>query len=1089
MTDGTGLHVHRAERADTLAEALGALLAVPLPDPFTSEVVAVPARGVERWLAQRLSHRLGAVHGDGVCAGVRFSSAASIVRTALGAAAGIDPDADPWRPERAVWPLLEVLDASWDERWYAPLAAQRGRRWALARRLADLFADYAAHRPGLVCGWLAGQDGVPPDLAWQPALWRALRERIGAPDPAERLGPACVALAADPDVVDLPPRLSLFGPTRLAAAELAALRGLAAHRAVHLWLPHPSPALWAAVAATAPRAMAPTRAADTSGHGVTHPLLASLGRDVREMQVRLAAAVPATTDRHHPAPEPPPTLLGRLQRDLRDDRPPDATHRMAAGDDSVQVHACHGPDRQVEVLREVVLGCLAADPTLQPRDVLVMCPDVETFAPLVSAAFGLGERPGSHPGHALPVRLADRALRQVNPLLDVVARLLELADARLCAAEALDLLATDPVRRRFGLDDDDLARVAELVTRAGVRWGLDATHRGPYRLAGFPQNTWAAGLDRLLLGVAAAGDDWLGTALPLTDVEPADTVRVGRLAEFVERLATVLGSLAGPQPLDAWFAALAGGLDLLTDTAAGDAWQAAQARAELAAAAAAAGGRAGTVTLTLADVRALLAERLRGRPTRANFRTGTLTVATLVPMRSVPHRVVCLLGLDDGVFPRAAVVDGDDALARDPLVGERDARAEDRQLLLDAVCAATETLVVVHSGADPRTGARRPPAVPLGELLDTIAATAPGADVVTRHPLQPFDARNFAAGPGTGPFSFDRTELAGARALATPPAPPPPLLAAPLPPRRDDTVLLDDLVRFVEHPVQAFLRQRVGLAGSDVDTSPGDALPVELEPLAYWAVGDRLLRDRLAGRSVQRCCQAEWRRGELPPGALGEALLTRVLDDVEALVAAAAGAGRRPGGTPADCDVDVPVPGGTRVTGTVADLFDDALVRVEYSRLAPKQRIRAWVRLLALTASTGRPWRAVTIGRGDRHGVQIASIPPVVGPAEAAARLGELVALRAEGLCEPLPLPLAAAHAYARVHAGSHDAEDALAQARREWTTGRERHDDAHVRAWGRGAPAAVLDPASGPADPGRFGPLALRLWEPLLAVEEVLRR
>jgi exodeoxyribonuclease V gamma subunit len=707
-----GVHVHRAERADVLADALAEVLARPLADPFAAEVIAVPAKGVERWLAQRLSHRLGATGGDGVCAGVSFSSPGALVAESISGAIGGAPDTDPWHPERAVWPLLEVLDAAADEPWCAALHAHRDRRHALARRLAELFGTYATHRPELLRSWrMGGSGGVDDDLAWQPELWRRLRARIGGPDPTERVDAACAALRADPTVTALPERLSLFGPTRLAAQELAVLAALGEHRAVHLWLPHPSPGLWAKMAPCG----VPPRAADPSADAAAHPLLSSLGRDVRELQVRLTAAVPALLDHRHPCPEPPPTLLGRLQRELRDDRPP-ATPFVPT-DTSVRVHSCHGPDRQVEVLREVVLGLLEADPTLEPRDVLVMCPDIETFAPLISAAFG----PGAHPAQALPVRLADRALRQVNPLLDVVARLLELAAARLTAAEVLDLLAAAPVRRRFALDDGDLDRLRELAVGSGVRWGLDAAHRRPFKLEAFGQNTWEAGLDRLLLGVAMPADAWLGTALPAA-VEPADTVRIGRLAEFVERLAEVLGQLAGERPLQEWTTTLAAALELLTATTATDAWQAVQARAELAEATHVAGPHAASVALGLADVRSLLAERLRGRPTRAGFRTGTLTVATLVPMRSVPHRVVCLLGLDDGVFPRAGEVDGDDALARRPLVGERDARSEDRQLLLDAIMAATDTLVVVHSGADERSGLRRPPAVPLGELLDAVAA-------------------------------------------------------------------------------------------------------------------------------------------------------------------------------------------------------------------------------------------------------------------------------------------------------------------------------------------------------------------------------
>ncbi len=1099
MTEG-GLHVHRAERADALADALADVLAQPPADPFTAEIVAVPARGVERWLAQRLSHRLGASPGggDGVCAGVTFPSPAAVVATAVCGAAGIEAEDDPWRPARSVWPLLEVVDASAGQPWCALLSAhlntgvRRGRRYATARRLAELFDTYATHRPEMVREWQGG-GGADGDLAWQPELWRRLRARIGVPGPAERLLTACAALRTDPTTAGLPPRLSLFGPTRLPAEHMAVLATLAEHREVHLWLPHPSPALWARVGE---HSTVPRRRTDPTADAARHPLLSSLGRDVRELQVRLAVAAPALIEHHHRGIDPPSTLLGTLQRELRDDRPPAAPTPLAAGDRSIQVHSCHGADRQVEVLREIVLGLLDADPTLEPRDVLVMCPDIETFAPLISASFGLGESsPRGHPGRSLQVRLADRALRQVNPLLDTVARLLDLADARLTASQLLDLLASGPVRHRFGLDDADLDRLRELAVASGVRWGLDAAHRSPYRLDGFGQNTWAAGLDRMLLGVTMpGGGDWLGTALPMAEVESSDTERIGRLAEFVERLATVLSGLAGERPLAGWIDTLTTGLDVLTATTAADAWQAAQARAELTAAARSAGPHAGTVALGLADVRGLLAERLRGRPTRANFRTGTLTVATLVPMRSVPHRVVCLLGLDDGVFPRAGAVDGDDVLARDPLVGERDPRSEDRQLLLDAICAATEALVVIHSGADERTGARRPPAVPLGELLDAIKATAgPEAHdrVVIRHPLQPFDARNFrpdALTPGQA-FSFDRVELAGARAAAGPKSSPAPFVGTPLTPVTDDVVTLTQLVTFLEHPVKGFLRQRVGLSLFTGEDDPADALPVELDGLATWAIGHRLLHDRLAGHDLDRCRQAEWRRGELPPGALGTALLLRVLDGVEPLVTAAAAIRT---GTADDRDVEVTLPDGTRVRGTLNELYGDALVRVEYSRLAPKQRVRGWVRLLALSASTGEPWRAITLGRGNGFGLAESTVGPV-DPAQALTLLADLVELRREGLREPLPLPTLAGFTYARTRIGGAAADEAADEAMKSWTVGAlaERNDDAHVRVWGPLAGPEMITGPPGPAggEPSRFGALAMRLWAPLLATEKMVRR
>ncbi|MEQ3550093.1 exodeoxyribonuclease V subunit gamma [Pseudonocardia nematodicida] len=1119
------LELHRAERADTLVDALAGVLGTPGADPFSPEVVAVPERGIERWLAQRLSHRLGAGTGSGgVCANVRFPSPAALLGEVVTAVGGHDAEADPWAPGRAVWPLLELVDsaaASGDGR-FAGVAAHlerggHGRRYALARSLAGLFASYATHRPGLLRAWRDGDGDVPPDLSWQPELWRRLRGRLGGTDPVDRLDHAVDALRAgtDPGPVPsaggrLPARLSMFGPTRLAAEHLAVLEALATHRDVHLWLPHPSPVMWDAVRAVRPPAP-PARAGDDSAGRVRNPLLRSLGRDVRELALRLPAAGPGVVDTRHPAPEPagPPSLLRRLQEALRDDvGPPAPADRplLDGSDRSVVLHSCHGPDRQVEVLREALLGLLAADPTLEPRDIVVMCPDIEVFAPLITASFGLapdastpdGAGPGRdelHPGHLLRVRLADRALRQANPLLGTVSVLLELAGSRLTASQVLDLIASGPVRRRFRLDDDGLERISELVTAAGVRWGLDAGHRAPYKLDTVEQNTWRSGLDRLLVGVAMAetpgAPAWLGGALPLDEVDSSDVDLVGRLAEIVDRLDTALAALRGPQPLSDWVTALSEALGALTDTAPSDAWQTAQARAELADVLTSAGPQAERVDLALPDVRGLLAERLRGRPSRANFRTGTLTVATLVPMRAVPHRVVCLLGCDDGVFPRAGAPDGDDVLARDPVVGERDPRGEDRQLLLDAICSAGEHLVVVSSGADERTGADRPPSVPIGELTDAIDALVrtPSGEPASRtlrarHPLQPFDRRNFAPGAllTDGPFSFDRAALHGAEAAAGPRTAVSRFPADPLPDPEDDdpTVELDELVAFVEHPVRAFLRQRVRVLPPQENAEPDDALPVELDGLAGWKIGDRLLADRLAGAEPPAVAHAERLRGDLPPGGLGRRVLTDVGGKVEPLVAVAATVRT---GEAASQDLVAPLTGtaldGITVAGTVPGLHGDVVVRVEYSRLKAKQRLRAWVQLLALTAAhPDRPWTAVTIGRGT--GGAARSVLGPVEPARARALLADLVALRREGLRAPLPLPTDAGAAYARARARGAAAPNALASADAEWNRF-ERDDATHVFVRGAGAPLLVSDEPGTGGEPTRFGALATRLWTPLL--------
>ncbi len=1151
------LQLHRAERTDRLADALADVMAVPLADPFAAEVVAVPARGIERWLTQRLSHRLGAgTSGDGVCANVEFPSPAAVVVDAIEAGSGISRGEDPWRPDRLVWPLLDVIDECAGEPWCATLGRyigaqpqtpqserefRLGRRYATAAKLAGLFTSYGAQRPGMLRAWAimaagpptdGGGDELDEDSRWQATLWRRLRNRVGVASPAERLAAAGRELLRNPDVSDLPPRLSVFGPTRLTVDQLTVLGSLGAHREVHLFVPHPSPALWQAmgglhgtVSAAVP-AGTPPRRHQLIAPAVGHPLLASLGRDTRELQLVLIAGAPDAVDRHHDRAHPPgeaTTLLARLQDGIHASSlpPPGERPELDPGDRSITIHACHGRSRQVEVLREVVLGLLTEDPSLEPRDILVMCPDIETFAPLISAAFGLGhgnQGVATHPGHQLRVRLADRSLRQTNPVLAVVASLLELADARVTATAVLGLAAMTPVRQRFGFDVDELERLRQWVVESGVRWGLDDRHRQAIGGLASLANTWRAGLDRVLVGVAMTPEDqrYLGVALPLEDVDGADIALAGRFAELLDRLAGAVRSLSAAQPLPDWLAAISAAVDGLTDVAEVDAWQLTQARRELAEPMQAMGSAevAAPPVLRLDDIRALLRDRLAGRPSRANFRTGDLTVCSLVPMRSVPHRVVCLLGMDDGVLAHGSG-DGDDLLLADPVVGERDRRSEARQMVLDAVLAATQRLVVVYTGADERTGALLPPAVPIGELLDTADVTCRVAvgevsdRIVVRHPLQPYDVRNFIDGAlgGTAPFSFDANAVAGARAAGTDREPAPAFLAGPLPPpERTELIELGDLIGFLEHPVRRFLRSRLRVTLDRGEQELSDAIPVALTPLETWGVGERLLQARTTGSDQESARAAEFRRGHLPPGALGYRALEAASAQVEPLVAAAE---QLRSGPAATVDVTVDLPDGRRLVGTVPGVHaagsGPTVVRVVYSRLGPKHRLRAWAQLLALASwRPGEPWRAVTAGRNpisSRRGSAVAKSSTFEAAAvdDALQELLRLVDLYDRGMREPLPMALATSHAYAAAVVARATMRDAVSAAEAEWlkwsesTMWGEAMEAEHILVWGEAAPldrlrdARPLSDETGgawPVDNSRFGVLALRLWTGLLAAE-----
>ena len=1085
--------VHRADRSDLLAEGLAELLRDALPDPFARELVIVPARGVERWLSQRLSHRLGPSAGrdDGVCAGVDFRSPTSLMAEVLGTR-----DADPWAPESLMWPLLRVIDAVVDEPWARVLAEhlghgvagdegelRRGRRLAVSRRLAGLFASYAVQRPALLADWEAGGSGdggggdLPEDLAWQPELWRRLVAHVGEPSPGERQARVVGQLRDGTDGLDLPERLSLFGHTRLSSGEAELLAALGSRRDVHLWLPHPSDALWRQVREAPPSGW---RRDDDSHVRVTHPLLAAMARDVREAEAILLGAGATDADVRRVA-DRPATLLGRLQRDLGDNVEP--AGGASPPDGTVQVHACHGPARQVEVLREVILGLLADDPTLEPRDILVMCPDIEAYAPLVSGAFGLGEAVrGSHPGHRLRVMLADRSPTQTNPLLGVLSRLLDLADGRAEATRVLDLLATDPVRRRFGFNDSDLETMTTWVTSAGVRWAWDQSGRDRFGLADFPQNTWRFGLDRVLAGVALSDDSglWIGPTLPLDDVSTTDISLAGRLAEAVDRLQSLTGQLTGVHDVGRWLDLLRDAMEQLADVPRGEEWQFAAAHRELAALGREA-STGSTLQLRLPDVRALLHKQLAGRPTRASFRTGTLTVCTMTPMRAVPHRVVCLLGLDDGVFPRGGAIDGDDVIARLPRVGERDVRSEDRQLFLDAIMSATDRLVITYTGFNESTGQRRPPSVPLREFLDVVTRTS-GDDVVQEHRSQAFHPDYLTPGRihERAPFSFDPDAASAARAAAGERVAPTVLAGLePGPVRDPGDVDLRDLIDVVTNPVRGFLRRRLQIDLPREADEVSDSIPVELDGLAGWQVGDRILREVLRGRSPGDACQYEWRRGTMPPGRYGWRKTLGLAAAVGPLVELFEMATQ--GISPQARDVAVDLGNGRRLTGTVTGLYDHRLVRVGYSKLKAKQRLEAWVSLVALSAAHPGHWVARAIGRGEADAPARATYAAVDDPMPI---LTDLVALHDLAMGRVLPLTPDTGRLYAQTAEST----------RPRWLVERDLKDQWRkespgvelVAAWGH-RPSWEDLVAAPAADGGEhlFGELAVRLWRPALAREQ----
>ncbi|MCZ7534724.1 MAG: exodeoxyribonuclease V subunit gamma [Acidimicrobiia bacterium] len=636
-----------------------------------------------------------------------------------------------------------------------------------------------------------------PHDAWQPHLWRLTRARLGEPSPPERVPALLEALRAGALDLDLPPRLSVFGVTTLPGGEsfLDLVAAVSAHRDVHVFLLDPSPAATARVreaALATPPQPDLLRADDRSDDAVLHPLLRSWGRPCRERTVLLTAAEkrgmpgPRVLDAPESGSSASATsLLARIQHDLRADTAPAGDFVLRPDDRSVQVYSCHGEARQVEALRDAILHLLADDPRLSEDDVVVLCPAIERFAPLVEAGFGSSVGSGDDAASGATPRLlyhvTDRSLRQAYPVVAALDALLELISGRCTVPEMLDFLSLAAVRERLGLDDDSLAAIGDWAVSANVRWGLDAEHRASWGLP--PEhtaNSWRAAVDRLLMGVAVSDDgiDLAPGGVAALGVEGDHIAAAGLLADAVMRLSAITADSKRARTAREWCGALTEWTEQLFAVDASQEWQFEKLRRMIADIGdlSIVDDEPSPVELTLADVRRLLADRLQGDPRRPDLFRGGITISSLTPLRWIPFRVVCLLGLDEAATASgSAGPDGDDLTATAPRLGDGDTRSEARQSLLEAVLAAGEHLVVTRTGHDVRNNREVPYGVAAAELRDVVVATlAPGSlgdyhrRIDTSVPRQPFDARCFTPGAlgGPGAWSFDSDALEGARARA-----------------------------------------------------------------------------------------------------------------------------------------------------------------------------------------------------------------------------------------------------------------------------------------------------------------------------------
>ncbi|MBM9518693.1 exodeoxyribonuclease V subunit gamma [Desulforhopalus vacuolatus] len=755
-----GFFLHASNRTEDLLEHLAAVLqSAPQKSLFGTEMFLIQSQGMGRVVSQNLADRFGSFCNFRFYLPLNFLCHIANLLDLDISPDGFDRGILTWR--------LEALLRDCDGEKYKPLHRYlhgdepSHRRYQLARRIADTFDQYQLMRSKMVLDWEEERATFPDgpeavDEEWQMALWRRL---VDQPE-----GGAHRALLFQ-RVIDflnksgegelsarLPQRVSIFGVHTLPPRFLEYLATLSRQINVHLYLLSPCQGYWGDMTGEKKvlRTALKTGLDVAEGEG-GHPLLADLGRQGRDLQEIMLEDIDFTleiTSWHDPlenAAEGSSLLLEQVQHDILKGK---VTPARLAADDSIRVISTYSRWRELEVLHDHLLQFFEDDPSLTLRDIVVMAPDIQHYAALIPAAF-----------NDIQYSVADRSLQWRNPAIAAFSLFLDLFKGRFGRSEVMELLQHRFIAGRFELNEKDVEEVTRWTEEAGIRWGLSVQQRSELGLD-FSEATFRSGLDRLLMGFMIDSDNFVDGVLPWPDLEGRGASALGGLCQFFAVIERAEAEFHDPRSLTAWSTLLLDTMEnLLTDTGAGEV------------------GELRTLLVGLAESEPFTGEQdvdftvicewfndcTAESSSSVGFPGGRLTFCSMLPMRSIPFKAICLLGLDDGVFPRTDRADSFSLIAAAPRPGDRSPRNDDRYQFLEAILAARRVLYLSYIGLSEQNGDVLPPSVVVSEFLDLLSRSYGVADIVCEHPLYSFSERYFDDSSSAF-FSYSGHNLAVAQA-------------------------------------------------------------------------------------------------------------------------------------------------------------------------------------------------------------------------------------------------------------------------------------------------------------------------------------
>ncbi len=927
-------YLHLSNRTENLLRQLAEVLRLDEQrDPFSPEYFLVQSQGMERMLSQYLAEQFGVWCNYEYVLPTRFFARMAERLGMVDGTEDFSRDTLCWYLESALRTVVQS-----DDGCFAPLKRYVGgddsgvKRYQLARQLANVFDQYQIMRPGMLDGWEKGRRATDnPAEPWQMALWKMVCASIGhSRHRGMFLRELILLLERDADYSALlPKRLSVFGLHSMPPILLHCLRALSKHCDLQFYLLAPCENYvgdQTGLRAALRNSISP---GDVSGTGqdpglAGHPLLLSLGQQGREFQEMLLDDVPLAGEFpsfEEPLDEEQPSLLHRLQSDLLHGALRSGEASLSA-DGSITVVSAHSPHREMMILKDRILLWLDENPDLALRDIIVMAPDIQVYSGLIPAVF-----------HDIPHSVADRNPAFSNRYLAVFIQFLELVSSRFGWTEVLDLLGRDEVYPRFDIHETDLDTIRHWVLASGIRWGLSASQKESAGLPGRAECTWRSGLERLMMGYACSTEKEVDGVVPYPDIEGAMAAPLGGLSLFCELLEDAGEQFRVARSLAAWSEILGGFVTRLF----GD--DNADALAELHGILADLGLQYEGVhreKVSFEVIRSWVEAAVEGKRSSSGFLRGQLTFCSMLPMRSIPFARVCLLGLNDSVFPESDFHPPFDLLGDSFLPGDRSRRNDDRYQFLEAILSARESFYLSYVGQSIRSNDPIPPSVVLSELTEFLEFY--GVRKLTEvHPLHGFSASYYEEEGNL--FSYNSGLMAVAASLRSE-VPATSWWRDALPVPKVTAVAVPDFFSFFRNPQSYLIRQVMGIyCGSDID-SKEEHEPFELDGLQSYLFDQELLAAELQGVSADFLLRRSQVSGRWPLGGPGRIRFNEKREELREFIA------RVRTGVAAGKEEDRMLAAdfcGLSLSGRMGDYYEGGTFLFRYAGMKGKDLLAAWV--------------------------------------------------------------------------------------------------------------------------------------------------